>query len=68
VTDLPLHPMYYPKPDYPDAICYDCGIKHGRKRARWSSWSMGVCGWCGQDTNVTEPRDYGWPKWSERDG
>lgn len=47
---------------YPDAICHDCGTKHGRLRLPdVSTRSMGTCGWCGRETVVTQPRDYGYP-------
>ena len=44
------------------AICAPCGARLGRGRAtRSTTWSTGDCGWCGEHTSVTEPRDYGYP-------
>lgn len=49
-------------PDYPDSICHDCGSPHLRPgQGRVSSWSPGICGWCGEEKPVTEPRDYRYP-------
>lgn len=48
---------------YPSWICIDCGKKYGR----WNEMAMatfhhGTCGWCGEEGSITEPRDYGWPR------
>jgi hypothetical protein len=49
--------------DYPAWICADCGSRLGRLPAdHISTWHRGTCGWCGEDRDVTEPRDYGYPK------
>ena len=49
--------------DYPAWICADCGERHGRMSAgHISTWHRGTCGWCGEENDVTEPRDYGYPK------
>lgn len=42
-------------------ICAPCGVKHGRYRAGVSTWHPDTCDWCGEETNVTEDRDYGYP-------
>lgn len=45
---------------YPDWICHDCGAKHGRRpMGGISTWHQGICGVCGSNAPVTEPRDYG---------
>ena len=46
---------------YPAWICRDCGERHGRMpTGHISTWHRGTCGWCGEDRDVTEPRDYGY--------
>lgn len=47
--------------DYPAKICPPCGRKHGKPRGSCATFYPGTCGWCGADTIVTEPRDYGYP-------
>lgn len=45
---------------YPDWICIDCGEKHGKGPGNdCCTMHMGVCGVCGKDAAVTEPRDFG---------
>lgn len=46
---------------YPDWICRTCAYEHGRfpKLDRISCWHEGTCGICGEQTSVTEPRDFG---------
>ena len=54
--------------DYPDVICLDCGTKHGRGPVRTLSTTYpGVCGICGREATVTEPRDFGHlkPEWRQ---
>ena len=45
---------------YPNAICHACGTDRGTHQ-RISTYHAGVCGWCGEQRPVTEPRDYGYP-------
>lgn len=46
--------------DYPQWICADCGVKHGKRpQGRLSCWHVGRCDICGAWTAVTEPRDFG---------
>jgi len=40
-------------------ICHECGIKHGRVRTHLSTFHKGECECCGEQTAVTEGRDYG---------
>lgn len=47
---------------YPAEICCDCGRKHGSRVPTFATFYYGKCGWCGIETVVTEPRDYGYPK------
>ena len=51
--------------DQPQWVCLLCGNKHGRRpmnmhSERISTWHIGTCGICGKDTEVTEPRDFGY--------
>jgi hypothetical protein len=44
---------------YPGVICTHCGNKYGHKQCGVATWYPGICGVCGADTYVTEPRDFG---------
>lgn len=47
---------------YPDWVCASCGSKYGRRtsdRELISCWHTGICGVCGIEASVTEPRDFG---------
>jgi hypothetical protein len=46
-------------PPYPQWICSDCGVKHGRRVPIMATWHVGECGVCGLAGMVTEPRDFG---------
>lgn len=48
---------------YPAAICATCGdrLRRNKPRDLAVTWRPGVCGWCGADTSVTQPRDFGYP-------
>ena len=49
---------------YPAWVCAECGRKHNPKkemRSPWATWHPGVCGVCGKQASVTEPRDYNYP-------
>lgn len=48
-----------PQADYPDWICYECGMKYGRSEPRKSTWHIGRCDICGETKSVTQPRDFG---------
>jgi hypothetical protein len=52
--------------DYPSEICVPCGNRYGKPRSGVATFYVGTCGWCGMETIVTEPRDYCYPKWSNR--
>jgi hypothetical protein len=43
-------------------ICSQCGEKYGKPRDCISTWHYGTCDYCGDETTVTEPRDYGYPE------
>lgn len=47
----------------PATICADCGARLGRcPDGHVASWWQDTCDYCGRETSVTEPRDYGWPE------
>jgi hypothetical protein len=46
---------------YPNQICAECGLDYGTYIYKLSCWSIGICGWCGVEKPVTEPRDFGYP-------
>ena len=45
--------------NYPSWSCWECGKKHGQVADRISTWHYGRCDVCGENNNVTEPRDFG---------
>ena len=50
--------------NYPSWSCWECGKKHGQVADRISTWHYGRCDVCGENNNVTEPRDFGhFPNW-----
>ncbi len=46
---------------YPAWVCTDCGTKYGKSMSTASTYHTGICGACGKEASVTEPRDYGYP-------
>lgn len=52
------HQMTKLKP-YPNWICFECGNKYGRRECGVATWHPSVCGICGKEDIVTEPRDFG---------
>ena len=42
-------------------ICSPCGKKHGTRVPTMATFHLGKCDYCGEETAVTEPRDYGHP-------
>ena len=43
-------------------ICFDCGAKYGRRKDfafNYATCHYDVCDICGNNTAVTEPRDFG---------
>lgn len=63
-TDMTQHP--HPEGllgAYPEWICIDCGVAHGHIRPTLATFHVGdKCGWCGRETETTEPRDFAYPK------
>lgn len=50
-------------------ICVICGKKYANPnrmlKGRVSTWHFDRCNYCGEETNVTESRDFGYPKLPE---
>jgi hypothetical protein len=54
------------KPEYPNWVCMECGLKHGRRAPGVATWHEGECDACGRKASVTEPRDFGhFPRWGD---
>lgn len=51
------------RPGYPAWTCHNCAIDAGghRHEHHLSTWHAGPCPICGRLSDVTSPRDYGWP-------
>lgn len=51
---------------YPTWVCRACGLGASNRKADGallvSTFHQGLCEVCGRVTAVTEPRDYGYPK------
>lgn len=50
---------------YPDWICKPCGERYGKRpegNPYGATWHYDKCGVCGNFTETTEPRDYGYLK------
>lgn len=51
---------------YPTWVCIECGanaaIEQHLPVMKVSTFHEGICGICGKTKAVTEPRDYGYPK------
>lgn len=54
--------------EYPQWICYECGIKYGNKNIKDDSrrtmitFHENLCSWCDQMKSVCHPRAYGYPQ------
>ena len=54
------------KKEYPEWVCQDCGTKASNgKQFDISTWHKGVCGVCNETKDVTEPRDFHYPKFDQ---
>lgn len=61
---------------YPQWICEECGMRHGHKDpGDGTTWHFSdpedpddTCGWCGERRPLTEPRDFGYPRWKNLGG
>lgn len=54
---------------YPTWVCSDCGKAGLTSKSvdrympeEVSTFHKGICGVCGKELSVTQPRDYGYPK------
>jgi sulfur relay (sulfurtransferase) complex TusBCD TusD component (DsrE family) len=55
------------KENYPAWTCRECAESRGySNRCMISTWHEDSCGWCEQIKAVTQPRDYGYPKFSKK--
>lgn len=52
----------------PGWVCYSCGTRYGVRAPVAATWGLGICGCCGRQTDVTQPRDFGYlkPAWKVR--
>ena len=48
--------------EQPDWCCVSCGERYGYgwEEGHLATWHMGLCGICGAESSVTEPRDFGY--------
>lgn len=56
-------------PPYPVWTCRECGDAYGRgmPEDHVATWHTGICGVCGQEAAVTEPRDFRhFPNWPDK--
>jgi len=56
------------EPMYPDWICAPCGDRNQPNKKlifKVSTYHNDECGWCGKEKAVTEPRDFGYPKFQK---
>ncbi len=48
---------------YPSWVCWNCAQRaKGKPSDVIQTWHYGTCDVCGKKTHVTEPRDFGDPK------
>lgn len=52
---------------YPSWICTECAYRHGgtMPEGHLATWHIGTCGVCGKEKEVTQPRDFRYPKFPE---
>jgi len=51
---------------YPCWICNECATSRGySNRCTMSTYHEDACGWCEEIKAVTQPRDYGYPRFSK---
>jgi hypothetical protein len=44
---------------YPDWVCSECGMKHGRHNPGIATWHIGRCDICGEEKSVTDSWSFG---------
>lgn len=47
---------------YPVWVCHDCAIKSGGRQPGIATYHENICDVCGEKKSVTQPRDYGYPR------
>jgi hypothetical protein len=54
---------------YPSWICHECAMANGGVvgKNQVSTIHEDTCGWCNQTKMVTEPRDYRFPTFTEKE-
>lgn len=54
--------------EYPKLICAKCAIQNGGHwpKGHVASFYLGACGWCGEDTEVTQARDWCYPTYDKK--
>ena len=56
--------------NYPRWVCRECGVKASRNVnniLQVSTYHTGICGVCGKEKDVTEPRDFLYPDFYIKD-
>ena len=53
--------------NYPGWTCHDCAVEAGGMfpPGHVATWHPDICPVCGDTRGVTEPRDYGYPKYKK---
>jgi methionyl-tRNA synthetase len=53
-----------PNKPYPQWVCQTCGsyAAQGKHKNNYSTYHEGTCEVCGHFKSITEPRDFGYPK------
>jgi len=47
---------------YPTWVCHSCGTHERKCLVLCATYHMGICDVCGERKVVTQPRDFGYPK------
>jgi len=55
------------KIEYPYQICFECGDAYGNHTGCASTMHEGKCQVCGKIAIVTEPRDFGYPDFPNKE-
>ncbi len=53
--------------NYPTWVCHGCAIKYGGNAPSMATYHDNICDICGELKSVTEPRDYGYPKFPTKE-
>jgi len=56
--------------DYPSWVCYDCARNAGYvcqgMQMQLSTYHMGICDVCNEEKALSEPRNYGYPRFRKK--